>query len=66
MWWISRRRVALEEHVRQRLVELRDRVDVEVEADVRVLAVDHVDLGEAGQLALRARASATSSSGVIV
>ena len=49
------RRVALEEHVRQRLVELRDRVEVEVEVDVRVLAVDHVDLGEPVQLALRDR-----------
>ena len=40
------RRVALEVHVRQRLVQLRDRVGVELEVDVRVLAVDHVDLGE--------------------
>ena len=48
-------RVALEEHVRQRLVELGDRVEVEVEADVRVLAVHHVDLGEARQLPLGER-----------
>ena len=46
------RRVALEVHVRHRRVQLRDRVDVEREVDVRVLSVDHVDLGEAGQLAL--------------
>ena len=39
-------RVALEVHVGQRLVERRDRVAVEVEVDVRVLAVDHVELGE--------------------
>ncbi len=41
-------RVALEVHVGERLRERADRVDVEVEPDVRVLAVDHVDLGEAG------------------
>ena len=46
------RRVALEVHVGQRLVQRRDRVAVEVEVDVRVLAVDHVDLGEPGDLAL--------------
>ena len=38
--------------VGHRLVELPRRLDVEVEVDVRALAVDHVDLGEAGQLAL--------------
>ena len=48
-------RVALEVHVRQRLVQRADRLDVEVEVDVRVLAVDHVDLGEPGQLALAHR-----------
>ncbi len=45
-------RVALEVHVGQRLVQRGDRVAVEREVDVRVLAVDHVDLGEAGDLAL--------------
>ena len=50
------RRVALEVHVGQRVVQRRDRVAVEGEVDVRVLAVDHVDLGEPGDLALaRAR-----------
>jgi hypothetical protein len=34
---------------------LRDDVDVVVEVDVRVLAADHVDLGEAGELVLRDR-----------
>ena len=38
-------------------MQLRDRVAVEVEADVRVLAVHHVDLGEAGELVLRSRVS---------
>ena len=47
------RRVALEKDVGKRLVELRDRVPVEVEGDVGVLAVHHVDLGEAGELPLR-------------
>ena len=49
------RRVELEVHVRQRLLQRADRVDVELEVDVRVLAVDHVDLGEAGQLVLADR-----------
>jgi hypothetical protein len=39
-------------HVWQRLVECGDRVAVEVEVDVRALAVDHVQLAEAGDLAL--------------
>ena len=47
-----RRRVALEVHVGQRVVQRRDRVAVEAEVDVRVLAVDHVDLGEPRDLAL--------------
>jgi hypothetical protein len=47
-----RRRVALEVHIRQRGLERADRLDVEVEADMRVLAVHHVDLGEAGQAVL--------------
>ncbi len=47
-----RRRVHLQVHVRKRRVERPDRVDVVVEADVRVLAVDDVQLGEAVQLVL--------------
>ena len=47
------RRVALEVHVGERVVQRRDRVAIEGEVDVRVLAVDHVDLGEPGDLALR-------------
>ena len=47
-----RGRVALQVHVRQRGPERADRVDVEVEADVRVLAVHHVDLGEAARRVL--------------
>jgi hypothetical protein len=39
-------------HVRQRVVQRRDRVAVEGEVDVRVLAVDHVDLREPRHLAL--------------
>src|SRR5262245_5037115 len=39
-------------HVRHRVVQLRDDLDVVVERDVRALAADHVDLGEAAQLAL--------------
>ena len=42
-------------HVRERLLQRAHGVDVELEVDVRVLAVDHVDLGEAGQLALAHR-----------
>ena len=45
-------RVALEVHVGKRVVQRGDRVAVEGEVDVRVLAVDHVDLGEPGHLAL--------------
>jgi hypothetical protein len=45
-------RVALEVHVRKRVVQRRDRVPVVAEVDVRVLAVDHVDLGEARRLPL--------------
>src|SRR6187455_3254775 len=48
-----RGRVALEVHVRKRVVQPRDRVAIEVEVDVRALAVDHVELREAGDLALR-------------
>jgi hypothetical protein len=47
-----RGRVALEMHIGERLVERCDRPAIEVEVDVRVLAVDHVDLGEARDLAL--------------
>jgi hypothetical protein len=49
------RRVELEVHIRHRLVQRAGRVDVELEVHVRVLAVDHVDLGEPGQLALAQR-----------
>ena len=42
-------RVALEVHVRQLGLQGAERVEIEVEVDVRVLAVDHVDLGERGQ-----------------
>ena len=49
------RGVELQVDVGQRLVQRANGVDVEVEADVRVLAVHHVDLGEAGQLALAHR-----------
>ena len=45
----------LQVHVRHRLVELRDDLDVVVEVDVRALAADHVDLGEAAELALAKR-----------
>ncbi len=44
--------VELQVDVGQRLVQRAHGVDVEVEADMRVLAVHHVDLGEARQLAL--------------
>ncbi len=47
-----RRRVHLQEHVRKRLVQRPHGVDVEVEADVRGLAVDDVDLGEPRVLVL--------------
>ena len=46
-------RVALEVHPRERLVQRRDRVAVVAEVHVRVLAVDHVDLGEPRHLTLR-------------
>ena len=46
------RRVALQVHVGQRAVQGGDRVAVEAEVDMRVLAVDHVDLGEPGHVAL--------------
>ena len=46
------RGVQLEVHVGERLVQRGRRVAVEVEVHVRVLAVDHVDLGEPGRLAL--------------
>ena len=42
----------LQVDVRQRLVQRADDVDVVVEVDVRALAADHVDLGEAGELVL--------------
>jgi hypothetical protein len=45
-------RVHLQMHVRERLLQRAHGVDVELEVDVRVLAVDHVDLGEPGGLAL--------------
>ena len=45
-------RVALEVHVGKRFVQRSDGASIELEVDVRVLAVDHVDLGEAGGLAL--------------
>jgi hypothetical protein len=48
-------RVELQVDFRHRLVEGAGRIEVEVEADVRVLAVDHVDLGEPGVLALAER-----------
>ena len=47
--------VELQVHVGHRVVQRARRVDVEAEVDVRVLAVDHVDLGEAGQLPLAQR-----------
>mgnify|MGYP003289875242 CR=1 FL=1 len=50
-----RRGVHLQVHVRECLLERADGVDVELEVDVRVLAVDDVDLGEAGELALADR-----------
>ena len=46
------RRVELQVHIGQRLMERTSRLDVEVEVDVRALAVDHMDLGEAGELTL--------------
>ena len=49
------RREELQVHVGHRLVQLPDDLDVVVEVDVRALAADHVDLGEAGQLALAER-----------
>ena len=48
-------RVALEAHVRKSVVQLRDRAQVEVEVDVRVLPVHDVDLGETRQLVLAHR-----------
>jgi hypothetical protein len=45
----------LQMDVGQRLMELPHDLDVVVEVDVRRLAADHVDLGEAGQLALTKR-----------
>jgi hypothetical protein len=44
--------VELQVNVGKGSVERRCRVAVEAEVDVRVLAVDHVDLGEPGDLAL--------------
>jgi hypothetical protein len=49
------RREQLQVHVRHRLVQLPDDLDVVVEVDVRALASDHVDLREAGQLPLAQR-----------
>jgi hypothetical protein len=46
------RRVALEVHVGKCVAQRGDRVAVEREIDVRVLAVDHVDLREPGDLTL--------------
>ena len=48
-------REELQVDVRQRVVELRDDLDVVAEVDVRALAPDHVDLREPGQLALAHR-----------
>jgi hypothetical protein len=45
-------RVALEMDVRNRIVQRGDGASIEAEVDVRVLAVDHVDLGEPGELSL--------------
>ncbi len=56
----------LQVHVGHRLVEPRDDVFVVVEADVRALAADHVDLGEARSARRCSSASATSSPGVCV
>jgi hypothetical protein len=42
-------------HVRHRRLERADRLDVEVQRDVGALPVHHVDLGEAGELALLQR-----------
>ena len=42
-------------HVRERLLQRAHGVDVELEVDVRVLAVDHVDLREACELPLADR-----------
>ena len=49
------RRVELEMDVRQRRLQLAEELGVVLEVDVRVLAVDHVDLGEPEQLVLRDR-----------
>jgi hypothetical protein len=49
------RREALEVHVRHRLLQPSDDLEVVVEVHVRALAADHVDLREAGHLALTAR-----------
>ena len=49
------RRVELEMDVRQRLLQLAQEPGVVLEVDVRVLAVDGVDLGEAEELVLRDR-----------
>ena len=46
-------RVELEVHVRQRSLQLAQRLGVVVELDVRVLAVHAVDLGEPRRLVLR-------------
>src|SRR6478609_2642001 len=49
------RRVELEMDVRQRLLQLAQKAGVVLEVDVRVLAVDRVDLSEAVELVLRDR-----------
>ncbi len=49
------RRVELEVDVRQRLLQLAQEAGVVLEVDVRVLAVDRVDLREAVELVLRDR-----------
>src|SRR5262245_40547443 len=49
------RREQLQVDVRHGLVQLPHDLDVVVEVHVRALAADHVDLGEAGQLALAKR-----------
>ena len=48
-------RVELEMHVRERRLQLAQDVRVELEVDVRVLAVHAMDLGEARELVLRDR-----------
>ena len=55
MWWISEAVYIFRCTSGSACLQRAHGVDVELEVDVRVLAVDHVDLGEAGQLALAHR-----------